>query len=180
MAIVIDKNTKKDFIGRTTVFQGNPNYLVLTRNDLGEYKDLKSRNIFNKYWKIVGGVLEEMDPTEKLGVDSSELIKIKEIKVKKLRNAAHGYIQSKYPLEWQTTISYLMAESRRLGLIDRFNYFNKVGEWCKTILGDFFVREVSVNAATNKQEVESVSLDFTSFDVTDPKTQLNIGMTITT
>jgi hypothetical protein len=154
--------------------------LIEKGRDNSDYLNLIAANVPNRYWKTSEDRLVEMSPEEKAVVDAGRLVTHKRARRSLLERQANSLMQSKYTMEQQQTISYLMDEAERLGLNDRYNYFNQVGTWAKEILGFFYTQDYYIRNATTIEAVDAVSVDFSAFLATDPNVIIGVGSQIMT
>ena len=152
--------------------------LIEKGRDNSHYQKLVESKVPHKYWKVVDDHLEEMGPEEKAEVDAAELAACKNDRRMALVGSANAFLQSCYSLEQQQTISYMMDEAERQGLMERYAYFNQVGVWAMGILMHFYAQTQAIYAATTIEEVGAVSTDFSKFADTNPDVIIGVGYSI--
>ena len=81
---------------------------------------------------------------------------------------AADYIETKYPSFRQQMFQALYSEAKADGLTDRVAYIAQLLDWVKTVTTLAIVSEEAVQQAESEETVNSISVDFTQFDGTDP------------
>ncbi len=181
MAIIIDKVSFSEFTGHTPDFVGNPQYLVVTEENLAEYNLFKAQGIDKKFWKIVDDALVIMSAEEQAAFTTAELAAYKDQAKFNLSVQCNTFIQSKYTLENQQTISYLMDMAERQNKQLRFDYFNQVGTWASLILGYYYVITDRIfNLAPTIADVDAImaTVRFDQFLPSDPAVTIRAGLAI--
>lgn len=179
MGIAINKLSLEVFRSVETADYSEELFILIEKGrDNSDYEALMGAGVPQKYWSVVEGRLSEMAAKDKAVVDANELATAKRVRRTALERAANGFLQSKYTMEQQQTISYLMDEAERLGLTNRYDYFNQVGTWGKLIIAHFYYQEYFIMAATTIEQVVAVSLDFSSFLVQNPDVRIGVGSQI--
>ncbi len=131
-----------------------------------------------RYLAIQGDELVPLQGPEKDAVDAEVLMQTKVERATYLVAVVNDFIQKKYSLEHQQTIGYLMDEAERLGLSDRFSYYDQVGAWAKTVLVYYYTLFDAVIAATTLEEVAAVTPEFKQFYTSDPGVKIRAGLAI--
>jgi hypothetical protein len=132
------------------------------------------------YWKVENNALVEKTVEEKAVFDGGDLLACKKQTAYALAAQCNGFIQSKYTLENQQTISYLMDMAERAGKQQRFDYYNQVGVWATTILGYYYQVQDQIFAATTKDQINALiaGVNFAQFEATDPRVTIRAGFAI--
>lgn len=134
------------------------------------WEDLETRSVPFKHWKVSGEDLAEMTQGEKDTVDSSELVDLKVSHYLALVEQSRGYFDRRYPPERQANLAMLYAEAKTKVVPDltTANYVQGWWNWKLTVMNEVRSKRAQINAATNAAQVLAVTVDFQSFNASDP------------
>ncbi len=182
MAVIVDIFSGfVEFTGHTPDYLDNPRYLVFTSDNLSEYETFKAQGFDKKYWRVTNGVLDVMTQPERDAADVSELSAYKQAALPRMADTFNAWFQSKYTLENQQTIGYLLDESERLNLPNRFAYFKQLGDWVQHFLDYYYqVAGQILFFCLSIADVDAVHPDFTAFMLQwpDPDVVIRTGRLI--
>jgi hypothetical protein len=126
------------------------------------------------------GQLELPDDTrdevwdEKLAIYAKEppkeksLDEVRDEMFDKLRESTRAYILSHYDIEEQSSLQLLRGDARADGMQNRFNYIQKIVDWCNTVIGYHYQLKGQMYAARDLDELLSVQQDYSQFTPEDP------------
>lgn len=145
---------------------------------------LLSGNVPKRYWKLsVGGDdLEEMSAGEKATTDGGPLLLTTRTELlEAIVAAVTNYLNVRYPQEVRNILHALFTHARSGApvLTNRAAHIELYLTWFESVLAEATVRRNTVNSAADIPAVLAVSLDFTSFDASDPGVDIFSAMSIT-
>ena len=124
---------------------------------------------------IVGEVLREMTTAEK---DANVAVYIAACKAR-LRDAVNQYGEEHYPNDVEFRLYFRINEAARKGLTNRETHIQTAISWSDTVIAEWVGRNIALSAATTYAEAMAVSLDFSSFDASDPGVTVSSALAIT-
>ncbi len=128
------------------------------------------------YWrKVDGDTVREWTDAEKL----TDIATHKQRKFGELVGAVNVYGIEHYSEVDEMRLSVRLEEAHRLGLTNRAAYITTAMTWRDSVLSEYGARAATIFAATTIEAIEAVSMDFSSFDVSDPGVTLTVALGIT-
>lgn len=99
---------------------------------------------------------------------AEQLAQVKAGRLVRLKRACKEYIEARYSDALQRDMAMLLhdASEARAALI------TQARDWILSVAQERYVRREALSVATSREEVDAVSLDFSSFDVSDPGVNL--------
>jgi hypothetical protein len=167
MAIVVNKTTFDVLESQNTPDFPTSDWVI----NPASLAALIAGSVPKRYWKVDPGPPEdviEMTAPEKVAVDTGPLLTtVRQEHRAALFNAARAYIESRYTSEIRDAFLTLMVQGQ--GTFPTRQALIKTQlDWLETVYAEVKVRRDTVNAAIDIPAVLAVSLDFTSFNGTDP------------
>lgn len=171
MSTVLKRSTLEIFESVNTPDYSEVDYLI--------NPDLSALTYVPKYyWKLSGETVLEMSAEEKTAVDASRLAIVKATKQIQLDLATRGFINSKYPLERQSSLQLLRNDARADNKINRFNYINQVVAWSNSVLEYHYIISDQIQASNSITAVNEIVFNHAENTLVDPNVTIRGTMAI--
>ena len=117
-----------------------------------------------RYWILDGSTVREMTTAEK----NARLSDWKTEHLLALKVAVNEYGESRYSTNDEMRLKHAYNRAKTELLINRAAYCKQVLDWEDSLFSEYGTRVGIISNATTHDAVFAVSLDFSSFDATDP------------
>lgn len=128
------------------------------------------------YWKVTGtppgGSVEEMNPSEKSAVDSTRLSDAKVLRKTQLESIKERYLNSKYREEDRRVFNSMYAKGFK-NKPKRREYLESYISWLEQVEQELITRKGQVDSANTLSEINSVSFDEETLDISNPDVTIN-------
>ena len=95
-----------------------------------------------------------------------------------LRNLSHANANRAYPPERRELFSVLLTEAIIDGLENRVTYIRQLASWAKTVAAAQITAEAQIDAASSRDEIRAVEIDFEPIKAADPMVTIKGALAI--
>ena len=95
-----------------------------------------------------------------------------------LRNLSHANANRAYPPERRELFSVLLTEAIIHGLENRVTDIRQLASWAKTVAAAQITAEAQVDAASSRDEIRAVEIDFEPIKAADPMVTIKGALSI--
>lgn len=121
-------------------------------------------NVDKRYWVIDGDTVREMTTAEK----DAAMPTWQAQHLEGLKAAVNQYGESRYSEVDEMRLKHAYNRAKSEGMTNRAAYCKQVLDWEDALFAEYAARQSQIQGAATHDEVFAVSLDFSSFDATDP------------
>lgn len=93
-------------------------------------------------------------------------------------NETVNFINARYSLDRQLSLSVLRDDARADGLTNRFDYISQVLAWTNAVLYYHFTKQTEIYSTTTHEELDAITWDFTDLSASDPLVSIEVAMGI--
>ena len=132
-----------------------------------------------RYWVLTGDVVSEMNTSEKIAHDATDLPDIIASKVQQLDDDVGAYVRLHYPTRRMMMLLMLSLEATDSAYTNRKAYLAPLMTWIKSVMMYFYTQRTTIAGLQTVQAVEGATWDLPgTFDAIDPEITIEAAAAI--